>query len=123
MILMNDRYTYRVTWSEEDQEYVGLCVEYPSLSWLAASPEEALAGIRAVVAEVVADMEENDEPIPQPLATKHYSGRFMVRVPPELHRRLALEAAEAGVSLNRLASTRLTYTASSTPRTDEYRST
>ena len=123
MILANDRYTYRVTWSEEDQEYVGLCIEYPSLSWLASSPEEALAGIRAVVAEVVADMEENDEPIPQPLATKHYSGRFMVRVPPELHRRLALEAAEAGVSLNRLASTRLTYTASSTPRTDEYRST
>lgn len=115
MIIANDRYTYRVTWSEEDQEYVGLCIEYPSLSWLAPSPEEALAGIRAVVAEVVAEMEENDEPIPQPLATKHYSGRFMVRVPPELHRRLALEAAEAGVSLNRLASTKLTYTAPSTP--------
>lgn len=56
MTLANDRYTYRVTWSEEDQEYVGLCIEYPSLSWLASSPEEALAGIRAVVAEVVADM-------------------------------------------------------------------
>lgn len=123
MILANDRYTYRVTWSEEDQEYVGLCIEYPSLSWLASSPEEALAGIRAVVAEVVADMEENHEPIPQPLATKRYSGRFMVRVPPELHRRLALEAAEAGVSLNRLASTKLTYTASSTPSANEYRST
>jgi predicted HicB family RNase H-like nuclease len=120
---MNDRYTYRVTWSEEDQEYVGLCVEYPSLSWLAASPEEALAGIRAVVAEVVADMEQNDEPIPQPLATKRYSGRFMVRVPPELHRRLALEAAEAGVSLNRLASARLTVTASSIPGADDYRIT
>ncbi len=115
MTLANDRYTYRVTWSEEDQEYVGLCVEYPSLSWLASSPEEALAGIRAVVAEVVADMEENHEPIPQPLATKNYSGRFMVRVPPELHRRLVLEAAEAGVSLNRLASTKLTYTASPVP--------
>lgn len=115
MNLANDRYTYRVTWSEEDQEYVGLCVEFPSLSWLAASPEEALAGIRAVVAAVVADMEESHEPVPQPLATRRYSGRFMVRVPPDLHRRLALEAAEAGVSLNRLASTKLTYTAPSTP--------
>lgn len=123
MILTNDRYTYRVTWSEEDQEYVGLCIEYPSLSWLASSPEEALSGIRAVVAEIVADMEENHEPIPQPLATKRYSGRFMVRVPPELHRRLALEAAEAGVSLNRLATTRLTVTASSTPSANETRST
>ena len=51
----NDRYTYRVTWSEEDGEYVGLCVEFPSLSWLAGSQEEALQGIRNVVAEVVSD--------------------------------------------------------------------
>jgi predicted HicB family RNase H-like nuclease len=107
--LLNDRYTYRVTWSEEDGEYAGLCAEFPSLSWLAGSPEEALAGIRAVVADVVADMEANGELIPEPIATRRYSGNFMVRVPPELHRRLALEAAEAGVSLNRLASARLSH--------------
>ncbi len=45
-MLKNDRYTYRITWSEEDQEYVGLCVEFPSLSWLDKKPEAALAGIR-----------------------------------------------------------------------------
>ena len=108
MILQNDRFTYRVTWSEEDEEYVGLCAEFPSLSWLAASPEEALAGIRAVVAEAVADMQASAEPVPEPIATRRYSGRFMVRIPPELHRRLTLEAAEAGVSLDRLASAKLT---------------
>jgi predicted HicB family RNase H-like nuclease len=107
--LLNDRYTYRVTWSEEDGEYAGLCAEFPSLSWLAGSPEEALAGIRAVVADVVADMKANGELIPEPIATRRYSGNFLVRVPPELHRRLALEAAEAGVSLNRLASARLSH--------------
>lgn len=109
MILPDDRYTYRVTWSEEDGDYVGLCAEFPSLSWLAASPEETLAGIRAVVAEVVADMQANGEQVPEPIATRRYSGHFMVRIPPELHRRLALEAAEAGVSLNRLASAKLTH--------------
>ena len=109
MTLLNDRYTYRVTWSEEDGEYVGLCAEFPSLSWLAASPEDALTGIRAVVADVVADMESNGELVPAPIATRRYSGNFLVRVPPELHRRLALEAAEAGVSLNRLASARLSH--------------
>ena len=108
MTLMNDRFTYRVTWSEEDAEYVALCAEFPSLSWLAASPEESLAGIRAVVAEAVADMQANHEPVPEPIAIRRYSGRFMVRIPPELHRRLTLEAAEAGVSLNRLASAKLT---------------
>jgi predicted HicB family RNase H-like nuclease len=106
-MLKNDHYTYRVTWSEEDGEYVGLCVEFPSLSWLASEPEEALKGIRQVVAEVVADLRATGEPIPDPLAARKYSGRFMVRIPPDLHRRLALEAAEAGVSLNRIAADKL----------------
>ena len=106
-MLKNDRYTYRVTWSEEDGEYIGLCVEYPSLSWLAPTPQEALEGIRQVVADVVADLEANDESVPEPIAIKHYSGKFTVRIPPDLHRRLALEAAESGISLNRLASAKL----------------
>lgn len=107
MAMKNDHYTYRVTWSEEDKEYVGLCAEFQSLSWLAQTPEAALKGIRNVVAEVVNDMKENGEPIPEPIASKNYSGKFMVRVPPEVHRSLALQAAESGVSINRLVSTRL----------------
>jgi predicted HicB family RNase H-like nuclease len=106
-MLENDRFTYRVTWSEEDEEYIGLCAEFPSLSWLAAEPEEALRGIRQVVAEVVAEMHAGGETPPEPIALRHYSGKFMVRVPPEVHRKLAIEAAEAGVSLNRLASAKL----------------
>lgn len=102
-----DRYTYRVTWSEEDAEHVGLCAELPSLSWLAATPEAALKGIRTVVGEAVADMERNGEAVPEPLALRHFSGKFMVRVPPEVHRRLAIQAAEAGISLNRLAGAKL----------------
>ena len=106
-MLENDRYTYRVTWSEEDEEYVGLCAEFPSLSWLTAEPEAALRGIRRVVGEIVADMRAAGEPVPEPIALRQYSGKFMVRIPPEVHRRLAIEAAEAGVSLNRLASAKL----------------
>ncbi|MEN4013964.1 MAG: hypothetical protein ROW48_18185 [Bellilinea sp.] len=69
----NDRYTYRVTWSEEDGEYIGSCVEFASLSWLAAEPEAALQGIRKVVAEVVADLQRNGEPVPEPLDVKKYT--------------------------------------------------
>ena len=107
MALKNDKYTYRVTWSEEDKEHIGLCAEFPSLSWLATTPETALKGIRKVVATVVQDMQANGERIPEPIAHKQYSGKFVVRVPPEVHRRLVLEAAEVGVSLNRLASAKL----------------
>jgi predicted HicB family RNase H-like nuclease len=106
-MLKNDRYSYRVMWSEEDGEYVGLCAEFASLSWLASSPETALEGIRRVVAQVVADLEASGEPVPEPIAIRQYSGKFMVRIPPEVHRQLALEAAESGVSLNRIVSAKL----------------
>ena len=102
-----DHYTYRVTWSEEDQEHVGLCVEFPSLSWLEATPEEALVGIRKLVKECVSDMQSDNEQVPEPLASKNYSGKLMLRIAPDTHRSLAIQAAEAGVSLNRLISSRL----------------
>ena len=107
MTLKNDHYTYRITWSADDNEYVGLCAEFPGLSWLSKTPEGALRGIRKVVADEVVDMNKNGEEIPEPIANKNYSGKFMVRVPPEAHRKLAIQAAEEGVSLNRLASVKL----------------
>ncbi len=102
-----DRYTYRVTWSEEDQEYVGLCAEFSSLSWLQNNPEKALAGVRKLVKDTVADLLKNKEPVPEPISARKYSGKFMVRVPPETHRLLATQAAESGVSLNRLVASKL----------------
>ena len=104
---MSDHYTYRITWSAEDGEHAGLCTEFPSLSWLAATPGEALSGIRRLVADCVDDMRANGEPVPEPIADRSYSGKFMVRVPPEIHRALAIGAAEQGVSMNRLVSARL----------------
>ncbi|MDA3875427.1 MAG: toxin-antitoxin system HicB family antitoxin [Kiritimatiellae bacterium] len=105
----NDHYTYRVTWSDEDQEYVGLCAEFPGLSWLAVSPEAALRGVRRVVADVVEEMNASGELVPEPLASRKFSGKFMVRVPPDVHRDLTLQAVEAGVSLNRLATVKLAH--------------
>ncbi len=69
-MIEQDRYTYRVTWSEEDEEYLGLCVEFPSLSWLGSTPEKTLRGIRQVVADVVVDLQANDEPVPEPIAMR-----------------------------------------------------
>jgi len=107
MVREKDKYTYRVMWADEDEEFVGLCAEFPALSWLAQSPEKALKGIRAVVGTCVQDLALGGEQLPRPIATRKYSGKFMVRVPPEVHRRLALNAAEAGISLNRVVSAKL----------------
>ena len=96
-----------VTWSAEDGEHVGLCAEFPSLSWLAATPEASLKGIRKVVAQTVEDLRQSGEEVPESFSDRRYSGRFMVRLPPEVHRGLATQAAEEGVSLNRLVSAKL----------------
>jgi predicted HicB family RNase H-like nuclease len=100
-------YTYRVIWSEEDQEHVALCAEFPSLSYLAGTPMKALGGLTKVVKDVIEDMKANKEDIPVPFATKKYSGKFQVRIPPEQHKNLAIEAAEQGVSLNRYVASKL----------------
>jgi predicted HicB family RNase H-like nuclease len=104
---MADHFTYRVAWSEEDGEYVGSCAEFPSLSHLDADQDAALRGVRALVADVVEDMRGRGEPVPEPFGERSYSGKFQTRVPPELHRMLTIEAAEAHVSLNRLVNLRL----------------
>lgn len=109
MVLERDKYTYRVLWSDEDEEYIGLCAEFPSLSWLAPTHTKALNGIISTVKACIADMTKSKEKLPQPLLLRKYSGKFMVRVPPEVHRHLVMEAAESGVSLNRIASAKLAH--------------
>lgn len=103
-------YAYRVVWSVEDGEYVATVAEFPSLSWLHADQGGALRGLVDLVADVVADLEANGETVPEPIAERRFSGRFNVRIPESLHRRLVLAAAAEGVSLNRLVSDRLART-------------
>jgi predicted RNase H-like HicB family nuclease len=104
---VSSHYTYRARWSPEDGEYVGLCAEFPSLSWLSETAHEAIAGIEALVADVVEDMRRSGEPIPRPLTERTYSGRFGVRTSPDVHESLSIEAAEQGVSLNQLVNLKL----------------
>ncbi|AKA38620.1 type II toxin-antitoxin system HicB family antitoxin [Yersinia ruckeri] len=103
-----EHYTYRITWSEEDAEFIGLCAEFPSLSWLAPSRVQALDGITALVADVLAEMGRVGETPPEPLSEKQFSGKLVLRMPPDQHRRLAISAIEEGISLNRYLCSRLT---------------
>jgi len=100
-------YTYRVTWSAEDGEFVATCLEFPSLSWLATTQDGALHGLRDVVRDVVQDLHASGDPIPEPLSSRTYSGKFNLRVGERLHRKLALEAAQEHLSLNQYVVRRL----------------
>ena len=63
---MSDRYTYRALWSQEDQMYVGLCAEFSLLSALGQTLEETFSGIRQVVSEAVAILQEDGDPMSTP---------------------------------------------------------
>lgn len=95
-----EHYTYRVRWSAEDEEFVGTCAEFPSLSYLDSEQRSAMVGIVELVKSVIADMQKMKEAIPDALGERSFSGNFPVRGSPDLHRRLVIAAAEQGESLN-----------------------
>lgn len=102
-----DKYTYRVTWSEEDGEYLATVAEFPSLSWLDENRNKAIKGVVELVKEVMEDLTDSGEAVPMPFSERNFSGKFQLRIPPEKHRELAIEAAEQGISLNRLIASRI----------------
>jgi predicted HicB family RNase H-like nuclease len=108
--MSNDHYTYRLSWSADDGEYVATCVEFPSLSWLDEDEVAALRGLKDLVRDTVEDMRANGERPPLALADKKYTGQLSLRMPPDLHRRLVMEAAESRVSLSRHLNCKLAMT-------------
>jgi len=104
-------YVYSVVWSEEDEAFIGRVLEFPSLAAHGSTQAKALNEIRSVVEHTFEDLLESGEEVPEPLNKRPYSGKLVVRLPKYLHRQLAIEAAEEGVSLNQLISTKLAATA------------
>jgi predicted HicB family RNase H-like nuclease len=91
-----DQYTYRAEWSPESEEYVGMCLEFPSRYSRAPTAHEAIEGIERVVADEIADMVTCGAKPPPSLTNRHYSGNFMVRTSAALHARLMVESGRAG---------------------------
>jgi predicted HicB family RNase H-like nuclease len=95
-----EEYTFNVAWSEEDRSFIGRVVEFPSLAAHGATLEKALKEIRIVVGYVLDDLAAEGERIPEPLGKRRFSGKLNVRMPKDLHRRLAAESERQGISLN-----------------------
>ena len=95
-----EEYSYRAHYIPEEAAFIGLVDEFPGLSAFGDSLENAVKEIQVVVAEGLQLLAEKNEPFPEPLSRREYSGKFVVRLNPSLHRRLATEAARRGVSLN-----------------------
>jgi len=106
---LSEKYTYRVEWSEADQVHVAHCLEFPSLMAHGNTAEKALAEIESVVAASIEWMQEDGEKIPEPFGTKKYKGNLTLRIPSDLHRSIAIRAAEEGVSINQYVLSKLSF--------------
>lgn len=102
-----DKYTYRIEWSNDDQLHIARCLEFPSLAAHGETSEKALKEIESVVTESIRWIEEDGGVVPEPLGARHYKGNITLRVPPDVHRNLAILSAEQGVSINQLVLSRL----------------
>lgn len=100
-------YSYAVAWSDEDKTFIGRVTELPSVTAHGRTPEAALREIMTVVGEIIAELKEAGEQVPEPIGKRKYSGKFVLRLPVSLHRDLALEAAREGISLNQLIALKL----------------
>ena len=94
------RYFKVVEWSEEDGCFVGSAP--PLIGPCCHGKDEAkvYAQLCRIVEEWIEILESDGRKLPAPLDAKKFSGRFVLRVEPALHRRLAARALAAGESLN-----------------------
>jgi predicted HicB family RNase H-like nuclease len=82
--------------SEEDKLHLGRCLEFPSFIAHDSSAEVALKEIEKVVEEAIKWLQEENEETPQPFGLKKYKGNLTLRVPVEVHRKLAIKSEEEG---------------------------
>ena len=103
-----DRFTYRIEWSGEDKAYIARCAEFPGLGAHGKTQEEALNQARIAVAGMLEWLRDEGKEVPVPLGEKQFRGHISLRVPPDVHRAMAIQAAEQNVSLNQLILSKLT---------------
>jgi predicted HicB family RNase H-like nuclease len=95
------RYVKFVEWSDEDHCFIGRCPSLFAGGVHGSDEAKVYKELCDTVEEWVELLYKDGGPLPEPAADKRkYSGKFVVRVEPSLHRRLALKALAAGESLN-----------------------
>lgn len=72
LLFSADKFTYRLLWSEDKQCYLGVCSEFPDLSYEATSGDDALAGIQRRIADELADLIRNKKCVPEPLVVRKF---------------------------------------------------
>jgi predicted RNase H-like HicB family nuclease len=94
---MDNKYARIVRWSEEDECYIA---EIPELESVIAHGDTAEEAMQEVGEALELYLETLEGDAPQPMHRPARSGNLRVRMPPDLHDRLAVSAKLSGMSLN-----------------------
>src|SRR5947209_9738587 len=94
------RYTKMVEWSDEDQCFIGRCPELMLGGVHGGDEAKVYAELCGAVEEMIELIHADGHEMPAPLGKMEFSGKFVLRVEPAIHRRLAAKALAAGESLN-----------------------
>src|SRR4029453_47036 len=94
------RYPKLVEWSDEDKCFIGRCPALFLGGVHGRDEAEVYRQLCRTAEEWVEILHQDGVPLPRARQSADYSGKFMVRVAPEIHQRLALKAIAAGESLN-----------------------
>ena len=101
------RYPKVVEWSEEDQVFVGRCPMLFAGGVHGRNEGAVYQELCETAEEWVEILQKDGKPLPKAKGTEDFSGKFLVRIDPSLHQRLALKAMARGESLNKLVESAL----------------
>ena len=102
-----DGFSLHLLYDENDGDWVVHFVEFPTVSAFGDTPERAIEELKVAWEGVKQSYINCGEQIPVAPSKKTYSGQFNVRIDKRLHRALAIEASQVGVSLNALVAQKL----------------
>lgn len=101
--ILNRNYM-RVLLRNTDKSYTARVLEFPGVLSEGSTADEAIDNLDEAIAAVVEVMLDDGVRVPDPLEEREYSGKLVLRIPPSLHRAVALQSQIDGISINRLLS-------------------
>jgi predicted RNase H-like HicB family nuclease len=94
------KYSINIIWSDEDGGYIATIPEFKNLSAFGETYEKALEEAKVAAKGYIETFKADKLPVPAVHKLSDYSGQTRLRMPKDLHCKLAVEAQNQGISLN-----------------------
>ncbi|MCP4706854.1 MAG: toxin-antitoxin system HicB family antitoxin [candidate division Zixibacteria bacterium] len=98
---ISDRYLKIVEWSDEDNCYIGTSPGLFDGGVHGEDEAKVFSKLCVVVEDTITIMNDSGKPLPKPTANKQFSGKIALRIPPDLHKAVAIKAMQEGESINK----------------------